>query len=72
MHISQIIVHFFTNDITLQGLIKEQYEMARLGSLRIWGLKRKCIEYRSNYKAMRERIKELEERVCECEKEKRK
>lgn len=31
MHISQIIVHFFTNDITLQGLIKEQYEMAKKG-----------------------------------------
>jgi len=52
--------------ITLQ----EQYEVARLGALRIWGLKRRCISYKSNYKAMYERIKELEEELYECEKEK--
>lgn len=45
----------------------EQYELARLGSLRIWSLKRKCIEYKSNYSAMRERIKELEKELYEQE-----
>ena len=38
----------------------EQYELARLGALRIWSLKRRCTEYKSNYRAMYERIKELE------------
>jgi len=42
---------------------KEQYEMARLGALRIWNLKNRCTNYKANYKAMRERIKKLEEEI---------
>ena len=41
----------------------EQYEMARLGSLRIWNLKNKCIDYKKDYKAMKERITQLEEEL---------
>lgn len=43
--------------------LQEQYEMARLGALRIWGLKSKCINYKADYKAMKERIKQLEEEI---------
>jgi hypothetical protein len=45
--------------ITLQ----EQYEVARLGALRIWGLKNKCIDRKNQ-------IKYLREKLSECEKEK--
>jgi len=42
---------------------REQYEMARLGALRIWGLKNKCTNYKKDYKAMKERITQLEEEI---------
>jgi len=43
--------------------LQEQYEMARLGALRIWNLKNRCSNYKANSKAMRERIKQLEEEL---------
>lgn len=46
----------------------EKFNMARLGALRIWNLKRKNTEHKANYKAMKERIKELENKLNEQEK----
>jgi len=43
--------------------VQEQYEMARLGALRIWNLKRSVID-KNNC------IKYLKEKISECEKEK--
>jgi len=42
---------------------QEQYEMARLGSLRIWGLKNKCTGYKKERKQLLNKIKELETKI---------
>lgn len=40
---------------------KEQYEMARLGALRIWDLKRRCISYKTDRVFLINQVKELKQ-----------
>ena len=43
--------------------IEEQYDMARLGSLRIWGLKKQCTGFKKERKQHINKIKELETKL---------